>query len=447
MDITLKPFQDRFLFSNKRFVCLTAGVGTGKTMMMLLKIWRYCEEFPKSSALVIRREYSDLESSTIKDFERYFNVSISAKHEFKFSNGSTIMFKHGKEVTPNVLKNFTLDIVGVEQAEEFETDSEFTYLRDRLRGKAGPYRQICLIANANGHNWIWKNWKNNPKSEEYDLIEATTFDNSDNLPPDFIEDLKAMKDEAPNHYARFVMNSWEDTDSGDLLVPFKHIQEATARKFLEQGGKVISVDVARFGDDKTVFTILQRADGGFKMIHLSSIRGQDLMQTVGQIIELKRTYGCNFIVIDDCGVGGGVTDRLMELEFKATIAFNSANKPINPEIYNNRRSECYFKLKELFESGRIQILNDEGLESELSSIKFMYKSNGQKVIESKDDMKKRGLKSPDKADALMMCMSMLDQIDAIKDDTQNTFKAYMPQQYSYRPHGYSKQQSSYARVS
>ena len=181
-EIKLVPFQDKFLFSQSRFPALCAGIGTGKTYMLLLKIWKFCEDYPNTLALIARKEYTDLRDSTLKDFERYFEVSIDSNKEYAFKNGSKIMFRHAAEL--NVLKNINLSIAGIEQAEEFENDEQFNFIRDRLRRDNAPLQQLCIVANANGHNWIWRRWINNPQSG-YEISVASTFDNALNLPADF----------------------------------------------------------------------------------------------------------------------------------------------------------------------------------------------------------------------------------------------------------------------
>ena len=76
MEIKLIPAQEKFLQSAKRFPCFIGGIGTGKTYMLLLKIWRFCETFPNTRALVVRREYTDLRDSTMSDFRKYFEVEV-----------------------------------------------------------------------------------------------------------------------------------------------------------------------------------------------------------------------------------------------------------------------------------------------------------------------------------------------------------------------------------
>lgn len=200
LQVNLIPQQAEFSLSQKRFVCFIGGIGTGKTYMMLLKIVKFCQKYPNAVAMIVRKEYTDLRDSTIIDFTRYFKATPNTSRDVNFENGSKLMFRHAGEVGKDNLKNMSLDIVGVEQAEELQDRDAFSHIRDRMRGKACPvldsngvpvldkfgkpdyFQQIILIANANGHNWLWDMWIHNPESEEFHLIQATTFDNERNLP-------------------------------------------------------------------------------------------------------------------------------------------------------------------------------------------------------------------------------------------------------------------------
>ena len=79
-------------------------------------------------------------------------------------------------------------------------------------------------------------------------------------------------------------------------------------------------------------------------------------------------------------------------------------------MYVNARSEGWFKLKEMFDKDNLRILPDSVLSEQLMSIKYKFRSNEQKMIVSKDDMRKDGLKSPDRADALMMALYFKDSV-------------------------------------
>lgn len=406
MKVQPEAFQEKFLFSEKRFPAFVAGWGTGKTLFGILRGMVLSEKVPDNLGLIIRKEYTDLHDSTIQDFERYTGIKVNADKDALLPNKSKIMFRHGKEL--DVLKNINLGWFMIEQAEEFESEEQFEFLRGRLRRSNVPFHTGFITANTNGHNWIWRLWKNNPPSEEYTLAEATTFDNSDNLPKSFIEDLKRMEQESPHHYNRYVMNSWDDLEEEDNLIPYEFINNSKNLGFfpMVDGGIVVGVDIARFGDDETVFTAIQKCSPiHWKQIYQEYYNHRDLMQTAGKAKDLKERFNAEYLVVDDDGLGGGVSDRLTEQEVPV-VRFKANEKAIR-DGFANKRIEQFWKLRDLLRQGYLELYKDDELHQQLSSLKYKFKSNGLKILESKDEAKKRGIKSPDRADALMMACSVI----------------------------------------
>jgi hypothetical protein len=110
-------------------------------------------------------------------------------------------------------------------------------------------------------------------------------------------------------------------------------------------------------------------------------------------------------IVDVPGVGGGVVDRLAELDLPV-VPYNGGEAPIDKERFVNARAEDYWTLRERFEQGEIDIdPDDDKLAAQLGSIKWGIDSRGRIKIESKDDMRKRGLPSPDRADALAIAFA------------------------------------------
>ena len=164
----------------------------------------------------------------------------------------------------------------------------------------------------------------------------------------------------------------------------------------------LGVDVARFGGDKTVFLI--RDD--ISVIHIKWFLGQDLMQTCGNIVEFVKEWGIteNNIFVDDSGIGGGVTDRLRELDYAVTAVCNG-EKPLDDERFINVRAETYWYLREAIQDGfMIPDTSEEMtlLSKELVIPKYKLRSNGKIVLEEKAEIRKRLRASPDRADALAM---------------------------------------------
>jgi phage terminase large subunit len=426
MEIILRPYQEHFIDSQKRFPCLISGIGTGKTFMMLLKVVRSCMAYPNSLWYVVRKEFTDLQDSTMEDFKKYFPaLCINSNRDCVFDNGSKIMFRHAGEA--NILKNLNLDGAAIEQGEEFDTDEAFELLRDRLRGTHGPVlhdenrqpvinpatgkeehtQQLIIIANAKGHNWMWRNWINNPSSVEFDCVTATTYENEINLPMAFMADIRSREKSAHNHYMQMVMNSFEEVDSDDLLLSHKSVYASPTIEIMQtmfSRKRVMGIDVARFGDDETVFTIIEQKNVyQWEQIYLEGFHQKDTVWTSGFAIELQKKFGLELIVVDDVGVGGGVTDSLRSNR-SPVISFIGNAKAVKKDRYANADAEGFFTLQEFFNFGWFKMVNDMTTMSQLLSLKFRYKSLDIKAMITKDEMRKAGLKSPDRAKALMMAI-------------------------------------------
>lgn len=423
-------YQDRYLRSQAKFPGLIAGIGTGKTMCLLVKIFKYCEEFPGTTALIVRKEFTDLKDSTMKDFQTYFDVKVGSDKDYKFPNGSVVMFRHAAEI--QVLKNINLGIAGIEQAEEFEDDMQFQFLRDRLRQNNGAsVRPLCIIANANGHNWVWKHWINNPPSAEYEAITATTFDNAHNLPPDFIADLKTMEVEAPRHYAQYVMNSFEETEEDDFVFNFKELMDAKNREFSLRDGyghRVTGYDIARYGNDKCAAVCIHQLGAlAWKVCHVEQWDHRDLDYTTGRILSISNILHSNDNIIDEDGIGSGPLDFIQKGR-KREDFFGFRNVPLSydqDKDYANPRTRNAFKIKELVSKGWISIPDEEVI-NELMTLRYKFDNHGRKILVSKEEMRKKGIKSPNLADAFIMAASHIGQVKIDQD------RQYMQRRVDYK---------------
>ena len=184
------------------------------------------------------------------------------------------------------------------------------------------------------------------------------------------------------------------------------VAAARKRKVLQQGREwpILSVDVARFGDDQTIIGLRT----GFKFEILEKLRGISTTQTAMRVMQRAVEITPRSIVIDGDGIGGGVIDYINE-HFKdwleqhpATrlVEFHGGHKPTDGYMYFNYRAECWGKMRAWLETGSIP--DDPEVESDLTGPEYFFSSKNQIQLEKKDDMKKRGLASPDIADTLAM---------------------------------------------
>lgn len=163
------------------------------------------------------------------------------------------------------------------------------------------------------------------------------------------------------------------------------------------GDVVVGVDVARYGGDESV-AIVRR---GHYVADIVTWRGNDTMFTAGRVGAIARQWNARSINVDEIGIGAGVLDRLREDGFPA-VGINVGEAAWDSEHYANRRAEIFFALQERFKTGEISLPEDSTLLAQLTSLKFVYTPQGKLKIESKEDMRKRGLPSPDRADALAL---------------------------------------------
>ncbi len=164
-----------------------------------------------------------------------------------------------------------------------------------------------------------------------------------------------------------------------------------------EGEVVLAVDVARYGSDHSV--ILRRQ--GWRVEEIRTFNGIDTMQLTGWVAAAIREFQPRRTCIDEVGVGAGVVDRLREQGY-GVRGINVAQAARQKEVFANLRAEGYWRLRELFAAGEIAIPPDQQLVSELVSLRYHVDSRGRTLLERKEDMRKRGAPSPDRADALML---------------------------------------------
>lgn len=175
----------------------------------------------------------------------------------------------------------------------------------------------------------------------------------------------------------------------------------------------IGVDVARFGDDSTVIT----SKVNNVVLSLNVRNGIDLVKTAEETIhlalELRKKYNFDkkiYVKIDDTGVGGGVTDTCRSIKNKnenldwLIIVPVNFNLSVNHAYYYDFNTVLWGNLKDLLEENRIVLPNDVDLIGELTNRKKGFSNNGKIKLESKKEMKKRGLPSPDRADSVALAV-------------------------------------------
>lgn len=176
-------------------------------------------------------------------------------------------------------------------------------------------------------------------------------------------------------------------------------QKAAEREVFEDDGSplLMGVDVARYGDDESVIRMRRGRDA--RTIPPVRYKGKNTMELAQEVAVLIDRYNPDAVFVDGGGVGGGVVDRLKQLGYRV-IEVQSGEKAHDDEKYLNKRAEMWGELRDWLVYGCID--NDDSLIDDLTGPEYALHIKGQIKLESKDAMKKRGLRSPDDADALAL---------------------------------------------
>jgi hypothetical protein len=194
------------------------------------------------------------------------------------------------------------------------------------------------------------------------------------------------------------------------LIPITWVEAAQERSLPSEDPDEFGVDCGAGGDA----TVVARRRGPVVRI-ISEDHNPDTMETTGRIISLRRdalapetkiplgtSSGTLLVKIDKIGIGAGILDRANE-QGEGFVGVNVGIKPNDEEKFLNFRAEAYWHLRELFETGNIDLdPNDAETAAEIVSLRYKRTSKGQIQIESKDSSRRRGVASPNRAEAIML---------------------------------------------
>ena len=224
---------------------------------------------------------------------------------------------------------------------------------------------------------------------------------SDRVSQDYIDECRIRYGEESNVYRVRVLGEFPTSDD-DTVISMELTEGAINRDVMptQYSPSVWGVDVARFGADASA---LCKRKGNAVTAPVRLWRGLDTMQLTGAI---KAEYDTSMdkpqeIFVDAIGLGAGVADRLRELGLPA-YAINVSESPAMGTTYLNLRAELWYKARGWLEGRDTRLPKDDRLRSELTTLRYTYTSSGKIKIESKQDLKRRGVSSPDAADAFVL---------------------------------------------
>ncbi len=392
--------------------------GSGKSYLGCVWVVYMCLTYPGIRSLIGRTVLTQLRVTTIKTLlellkecgfklEEHYTYNQQS-NELRFWNGSEIIFRdlqfNPSDPNYDSLGGLELTIAFIDEVSQVSRQA-YDVVRSLLRYKINEFKlKPTLFMSCNpSQSWLKQEFyipmMNGTIEPNKIFIQALPTDNP-NLPESYLNILKSLP---LKQKKRLYDGDWNYESTEDSLFDFDLISNSLY-KFTPnpQDKKYMSVDVARFGSDRSVICIWV----GLVVTEILIYTKLSTTELSSEIRELIAKYGIhpNNIIVDSDGVGGGVADQI-----KGTNFVNNS-KALHEQNFNNIKSQCYVKLSDLFKEGRISLnLLDptviDDLTQELLSVRLKDTDKDNKVtVQSKDEMKKILGKSPDLSDALMMRM-------------------------------------------
>ena len=335
----------------------------------------------------------------LSDRIQFYELSDYKVLENKIINnitGTIFIFKGLREDSSNNIKSLEgIDIVWLEEAQKISKKS-WDILDPTIRK---PKSEIWISMNREEENDpVWKAIGSNP--DEKTLVVKVNYTDNPFCPDEMKYLAEKCKKENLADYEHIWLGA-PISKGENNLINLREVQLARENKIIKSTSPlIIGLDVARFGDDKTVFCFRR----GRYCYAFESYSKLDNVEVANRATFFIKEYKPVRIFIDAGGVGGGVVDILNDRGYKKIVRpIMFGSKALLDERYHNRRAEMWDEMRKwLNDEQSVQIPDNEELCMQLCSVKKKYDNRGRLQLEDKDEVKKRIGCSPDLADALAL---------------------------------------------
>ena len=413
----------RLLQDNKTTELLYGGAaGGGKSILGSYWLLKMAFKYPGTRWLMGRSELKTLKETTLQSFFEVCRLQgLQADKHFRYNqqtgqvllpNGSVIILKDlfCYPSDPNFDSLGSLEITGafIDECNQIVEKAK-NVVKSRIRFRLDEYNLMpkMLMTCNPAKNWTYSQFykpsREGSLPSDRAFIEAKVDDNPD-VSKHYKANLEGLDDVSKQ---RLLYGNWEYDSDPSTLIEYDKIIDCFSNDYVVGGGKYLTCDVARFGSDSTVIAFW---DG--MRCSITQYTKQSVTRVADLIRGFQRQYGVSQsnTIADEDGVGGGVVDIL-----KCKGFVNNSKALINPvtfedENFANLKSQCYFKLAEYINEGKIYIdCKDirvrEAIIQELEQVKqYNMDKDGKKQILPKDKVKELIGRSPDFSDTLMMRM-------------------------------------------
>jgi len=431
------------------------GKGGGKSYLGASLIFGDALIYPETHYFIARKELNDLRKFTIPTVHEVFKnwglkvddyCSFNGQDNvFLLNNGSKVFLIACNDVPSDPLferfgsMQMTRGWIeeGGEVAENAKANLKLSI--GRWKNKEYNLRGKMLITCNPKKGWMKREfvdpWKQGVLSKNRQFVTALATDNP-YLPEEYVDTLRNESDTVRRQ--RLFMGDWDYEEDKDLLVQYDALTDVFSNNIVKDGSKYMIIDVARLGQDSTVFAFWD----GLELYKLEQFHKQDTAVTIQKAKDFAASERIPYshILIDEDGIGGAVVDGMYGV--KGFIA-NSTPLPTSTEVrermskvntsliakrnFANLKAQCVFKLAELINEHKIAIKLPDRRDVIIEELTALLRqkdvdSDGKLKIRSKEEVKVELSRSPDVGDTLIY-RAFFELQKAVVDDSPERAQA------------------------
>jgi len=397
---TPRPWQQQCHQTRKRFTVLALHRRAGKTRLALMELVQAaCKAAQESLFAYIAPQLNQAREIAWGELKRILEpLRVVGGCEIRESNlsvriGMATIHLFGAD-RPDALRGLRLDGVVVDEVAQIQPVLWTDVLQPALADRQG---WALFIGTPNGINLFSELYYAASGKPDWMAGRWTVYETAA-LPE--VEVARLRAELPPTAFAREMLCDFAAA-AEDQLISLTDVEVAAKRVYVERDvmhqPRIVGVDPARFGDDRSVIVKRQ----GLQMLPPMAFHGLDNMDLASRVANVMQDWQPEAVFVDS-GAGAGVIDRLRQLGHNC-IEVPFGGKAVRADLFVNRRVEMWWLMREWIIAGGA-IPNDPVLKQELATPVYWFDQTGKKVLEGKDDIKARlkGGASPDIADALAL---------------------------------------------
>jgi hypothetical protein len=389
----------------ERRISVRAGHGVGKsTACSWVLIWFMLTRFPQKSVLTAPTA-GQLFDALFSEVKRWINALPPVLRDSIEVFSDRIVLKSAPESSFMSARTSSADrpeaLAGVHSENVLLIVDEASAIPEPVFESAagsmsGHAATTVLIGNPTRNTGLFFK-THHQLSQDWNTMHVSCLDNP-LVSTDFVQQIKATYGETSNAFRVRVLGEFSLRED-DVLIAAELVDGAMGRDVVLDSKEPIiyGVDVARFGDDRTVIVKRQ----GAVVTEIRSWTGADLMETTGRIVHEADIDKPAEIMVDSIGLGSGVADRLRELGYNVRDVNVSESAAMNPQAAR-LRDELWLTVRDWLNQRTCRIPKNDQLRAELCAPTYGFTSSGKIKVEGKSELKRRGMRSPDIADALCL---------------------------------------------